>query len=288
MELRGHACFYFRFIPTLASLNEKHKGTQKQSTREKKRRTVKMLFVWSTNYFPFQQKNFSFASFIPTSLIKLCRSSVVSVCLIHLANLPQKSIFSQLQCRIWILLPIRRNQGQKAASQVAASETAVTNRKPPAAVTRLNKTGDSTSCSPTPPTPNVFYGLFHQTDMCKNKQTDLGKAPSGAAGWFFLSFFFFYVNELWIRLLTRLVSRLLPNTPFCLHSNGIQPGAETCEFIAFSLLWRNIFSPFHLKDFKDSLSLIRFNYRCYLTPNYNSTAWEPNRNLDLYFLIICG
>lgn len=45
MELRGHACFYFRFIPTLASLNEKHKGTQKQSTWEKKRRTVKMLFV---------------------------------------------------------------------------------------------------------------------------------------------------------------------------------------------------------------------------------------------------
>lgn len=55
MELRGHACFYFRFIPTLASLNEKHKGTQKQSTRGKKETysenvvcVINKLFFFST------------------------------------------------------------------------------------------------------------------------------------------------------------------------------------------------------------------------------------------------
>lgn len=190
MELRGHACFYFRFTPTLASLNEKHKGTQKQSTREKKRRTVKMLFVWSTNYFPFQQKTFSFASFIPTSLIK----QGGWVCLIHLANLPQKSIFSQLQCRIWILLPIRGNQGQKAASQVAARETAVTNRKPPAAVTRLNKTGDSTSCSPPPPPDSKCFLRALSPDGYVQKQTNRFRKGSVWRGRLIFSFFLFFLR----------------------------------------------------------------------------------------------
>lgn len=74
------------------------------------------------------QKNVLLSFFRLTLLLKLCCSSVISVRLLHLANLLQS------QCCIWILPPIRRNQGQEAASQVAARETAAANRKPPAAV----------------------------------------------------------------------------------------------------------------------------------------------------------
>lgn len=85
MELRGHACFYFRFIPTLASLNEKHKGTQKQSTRGKKEtysenvvcviNKLRLFCIFHTNFIIKTLSYQSGSSTLPTSHRKACSVS---------------------------------------------------------------------------------------------------------------------------------------------------------------------------------------------------------------------
>lgn len=70
MELRGHACFYFRFIPTLASLNEKHKGTLKQSTWEKKETYSENVVCVISKLFSFSTKKPLFCIFHTNFIIK--------------------------------------------------------------------------------------------------------------------------------------------------------------------------------------------------------------------------
>lgn len=62
--------FLFPLYSNTCFFKRKTQGYPKNNRPGKKSAAQgKMLFVWSTNYFPFHQKNVSFASFIPTSLL---------------------------------------------------------------------------------------------------------------------------------------------------------------------------------------------------------------------------